>query len=188
MHKPPAPTRFPRGDVTTLASSGILKFLLIFLIATLPGCIPPSTPLPTATLLPTPTVAPTQIPTIPAIPQVAVIQGHTFRLEVADASEKRTRGLAGRAFLPQDTAMLFIYDQESPLTFWMKDTLSPLDILFLDSQGYIVDIQTMEPQPGDADSELRLYTSREPARYAIEMNAGLSERYGFTVGMLVELR
>ena len=44
--------------------------------------------------------------------------------------------------------MLFVYDAERQLSFWMKGTLIPLDILFLDSYGVVVDVQTMTPQPG----------------------------------------
>ena len=83
--------------------------------------------------------------------------------------------------------MLFIYQQECFLSFWMKDTLIPLDILFLDSGRKIVDIQTMQPEPGVPDSDLHNYTSKVPAMYAIEMNAGLPEKFGFVVGMVVEL-
>ncbi len=69
----------------------------------------------------------------------------------------------------------------------MKDTLIPLDILFLDSDGAIVNIQTMEPEPGVPDDDLRRYRSGPPARYALEMNAGLAQQLGFQVGMVAEL-
>jgi uncharacterized membrane protein (UPF0127 family) len=83
--------------------------------------------------------------------------------------------------------MLFVYQQEGSLAFWMKDTLFPLDILFLDSTRRIVDIQTMQPEPGVSDYDLHYYMSSVPAMYAIEMNTGLSEKFGFIVGMVVEL-
>ena len=69
----------------------------------------------------------------------------------------------------------------------MKDTLIPLDILFLDSDGTIVNIQTMEPEPGVPDRDLRRYSSGSPALYALEMNAGLAQQLGFQVGMVAEL-
>ena len=93
-----------------------------------------------------------------------------------------------RASLPRDAAMLFLYDREVGLAFWMKNTLIPLDILFLDSEGVIVDIQAMQPQPGVPDSQLKRYILAAPARYAIEMNAGLAEEYRLETGMRVEFR
>ena len=84
--------------------------------------------------------------------------------------------------------MLFVYEADRPLTFWMKNTLIPLDILFVDSGGLIVDIQTMQPQPGVADSNLRRYSSAAPARYAVEMNAGLADQHELAVGDQVQFR
>lgn len=81
--------------------------------------------------------------------------------------------------------MLFVFDAERQLSFWMKGTLIPLDILFLDSQGVVMDVQTMTPQPGAPDSELIVYTSAKPARYALEMNAGLAEALGIEPGAAV---
>jgi uncharacterized membrane protein (UPF0127 family) len=69
----------------------------------------------------------------------------------------------------------------------MKGTLIPLDVLWLDSAGVIVDIQTMHPQPGVPDGQLTIYRPRSPARYAIEMNAGLAERHRFQPGVKVVL-
>jgi uncharacterized membrane protein (UPF0127 family) len=83
--------------------------------------------------------------------------------------------------------MLFVFQTERVLSFWMKDTLIPLDILFLDSDGAIVNIQTMEPEPGVPDRDLRRYSSGVPALYALEMNAGLAQQLGFQVGMVAEL-
>ena len=78
--------------------------------------------------------------------------------------------------------MLFVYDAEAQLSFWMKGTLIPLDILFLDSHGVVVDVQTMTPQLGAPNSDLLTYTSARPARYALEMNAGLAEALGVVPG------
>ena len=123
-----------------------------------------------------------------AQPSLALINGYTFRLEVADDDATRGRGLAKRTFLSQDTAMLFVYPKEDRWLFWMKDTSIPLDILFLDSNRMIVDIQTMQPEPGTPDSRLRRYQSRVPALYALEINAGMAQENRFQTGMVVELR
>lgn len=130
--------------------------------------------------------SPTPQPTTIA-PTYAVINRHIFHLEIADDEASRTQGLSNRPFLPKNSAMLFILPHEEYVSFWMKDTLIPLDILFLDSSRRIIDIQTMQPEPGVPDQELRIYRSSAPAMYAIEMNAGLAKQFGFTVGMVVEI-
>lgn len=170
------------------ATWNILPFLLILVAIAQVSCVTTGIfrPTPTETLIPT--IAPTPTRFTSRTPQIAIIQGHVFRLEVADTPEKRSRGLMGRTHLPEDAAMLFVYEQEASLVFWMKDTFIPLDILFLDSNRYIVDIQAMEPKPGVSDVALPQYVSQAPAQYAIEMNVGLAARYGFKVGMLVELQ
>ena len=83
--------------------------------------------------------------------------------------------------------MIFIYDAESVRRFWMFNTLIPLDILFIDSQGTVVDIQTMVPEPGVPASELTIYESAALAQHALEVNAGAAERCGIVVGTLVTL-
>ena len=111
----------------------------------------------------------------------------TFLLEVADTGEEKARGLMNRTSLPPDRGMIFIYDAESVRRFWMLNTLIPLDILFIDGQGTVVDIQTMTPEPGVAASELTIYESAVPAQHALEVNAGAAERCGIVVGTPVTL-
>ena len=77
--------------------------------------------------------------------------------------------------------MLFVFDREEPLSFWMKNTRLPLSIAFIDKGGRIVDIQDMEP------FSLESHTSTHPARYALEMNQGWFEREGIKVGHLVKI-
>jgi hypothetical protein len=168
----------------------VLLFLLVPLLAAI-SCgggakSPTSVPSPTPTQPPTLTPSPAPQPTTIA-PPFAVINGHTFRLEIPEDEAAFYQGLGNRLSLPEDTAMLFIYPKEDRLFFWMKDMLFPLDILFLDSSQKIVDIQTMQPEPGVPDYELRSYRSSAPAMYALEMNVGLAEQFGFTVGMVIEL-
>ena len=118
----------------------------------------------------------------------ALIGGRRFQLEIADTPAQRVRGLMERSSLPEDAAMLFVFEGERRRTFWMKNTLIPLDILFLDPLGMVVDIQTMHTQIGVPNSQLIKYTSTQPARYAIEMNAGLSEELEIMVGSQIRFR
>lgn len=118
----------------------------------------------------------------------ALVTGQIFQLEVARTSSERARGLMNRTSLPEDAAMLFVYEREQYLSFWMKNTLIPLDILFLDASGVVVDVQTMQPQIGVSDDALKIYRSAQPARYALEMNAGLADASGIMPGAQVLFR
>jgi uncharacterized membrane protein (UPF0127 family) len=118
----------------------------------------------------------------------ALVGVQIFQLEVARTSSERSRGLMERTSLPEDSAMLFVYGREEYRNFWMKDTLIPLAILFLDARGVVVDVQTMHPQIGVEDGALKVYRSALPSRYALEMNAGLAEARGIEPGAQVLFR
>ena len=166
-----------------------------------PTLIP--SPTPSTTLMPSPTAMPTAIPLVTATPgptvtpapslavdldgsAEAVIGGHAFILELAATVEERRIGLSNREHLPPDGGMLFVFLKESILAFWMKDTLIPLDILFLDQDRRIVDIRTMTPQPGVPTNQLMVYRSALPAMYAVEVNAGTAAELGLAAGMVVD--
>ncbi|QIN82174.1 DUF192 domain-containing protein [Rubrobacter tropicus] len=100
------------------------------------------------------------------------------RVEIADDEGEMARGLMGRTALAEDAGMLFVYPEERELSFWMKDTLIPLSIAFMDAEGRIVDIQEMKA----LDDRPPHYTSAEPARYALEANEGFFDERGVNVG------
>lgn len=104
-------------------------------------------------------------------------------VEIADDTEEMARGLMGRTALAEDAGMLFVYPDERELSFWMKDTLIPLSIAFMDAEGRIVDIQDMRA----LDDTPPHYTSAEPARYALEVNKGFFDERGVEVGDRAEL-
>ena len=118
----------------------------------------------------------------------ALLGGHRFDIEVALTPFEIARGLMQRPSLPANAAMLFVFEREGYLSFWMRNTLIPLDILFLNAEGVVVDIQTMDTQLGALDSELQRYLSARPARYAIEMNAGLTDALEILPGAQVLFR
>ncbi len=109
------------------------------------------------------------------------IKGKAITVEVANTDEQRNRGLMYRDALPKDSGMLFVYKQELPLAFWMKNTLIPLDIAFIKADGWICDIQQMEP--GDLGS----YKAAMNAKFALEMNKGWFEANGISVGDQVQI-
>ncbi len=110
-----------------------------------------------------------------------MIKGKKIRVEVARTEEEKSQGLMFRDKLGPDEGMLFIYEREDFLSFWMKNTPLPLSIAFLDPRGKIVDIQDMEP------FDLRTHTSARAALYALEMNKGWFKKNGIRVGDVVKM-
>jgi len=104
-----------------------------------------------------------------------------LEVEIADDDRERQRGLMERTELAENAGMLFVFEQEQQLSFWMKNTLIPLSVAYIDSDGRIIDIQDMEPL--DTTS----HPSAEPARYALEVNQGFYEERGIEVGDTAEL-
>lgn len=103
-------------------------------------------------------------------------------LEVANAPEERSRGLMHRQSLPRNHGMVFVYGQAAPRTFWMKNTLVPLDIVFVAANGTVVNVAHADPQPNATDAELRRYSSDAPAKYVVEMQQGFANRTGVGPG------
>ncbi len=109
------------------------------------------------------------------------VDGIPVRVEVADSPEERRQGLMFRETLPADGGMLFVFEREQVLSFWMKDTTIPLSIAFVSRDGEIVDVQNMEPL-----DERTFHQSPRPALYALEMNRGWFGRHEVAVGDRVE--
>jgi uncharacterized protein len=109
-------------------------------------------------------------------PEGEVVQ---LRVEVADDIAKRTRGLMFREGLGENQGMLFVFSGEQRLSFWMKNTLIPLDILFFDGEGQFVSWTAMDPCEGDPCPH---YFSESLARFALEVNAGFVEEHGLKTG------
>lgn len=112
------------------------------------------------------------------------------RVEIADEPAEQAQGLMNRTSLGEDRGMLFVFEDEATRAFWMKNTLIPLSIAYIDSEGRIVDIQKMEPEGADrtvSDAQLQRYVSAKPARYALEVNQGFFEERGVSVGDTAQL-
>ena len=94
------------------------------------------------------------------------VAGHELKVEVADTDPQREQGLMYRKQLGRNDGMLFIFDEPAYQAMWMKNTLIPLSVAFLDRNGEILNILDMEPQTLDT------HMSAGPATYAIETNKG----------------
>jgi uncharacterized protein len=99
--------------------------------------------------------------------------------EIADDAAERTQGLMFRTDLPEGQGMLFVFDTVNVLSFWMRNTLIPLDILYFDDAGNFVSGTTMVPCEADPCT---VYPSGQPARYALEVPAGFLEEHQVGVG------
>ena len=112
--------------------------------------------------------------------QVPVVQlnagMHLIRAEVAADYASRMTGLMHRASMPSNAGMLFIFDEATTHCMWMKNTLLPLSVAFIDERGTIVNVEDMEPQTEDS------HCASRPARYALEMNRGWFAARGIKPG------
>ncbi len=100
-----------------------------------------------------------------------------INLRVAYSDKVQQIGLMWTGHMEENSGMIFVYDSPKYLSFWMKNTLIPLSIAFVEEDGRIESIQDMYPQPGKMDHELPLYQSNTMVKYAIETNiAWFSER------------
>lgn len=105
-----------------------------------------------------------------------------FRVELAEDGNSQAMGLMYRQELPTDSGMLFIFNEELPRAFWMKNTLIPLDILYFDRHKKLVSQQLSVPPCKNTISTCPNYPSEKPAKYVLEINAGMSQKYGFKIG------
>lgn len=101
----------------------------------------------------------------------------TYRIEVVDTYESRAQGLMGRTDLAADQGMLFVYENAGQVSFWMKDTPLPLDIIFINRRGIVCSIAA-HTTPYSLDN----IPSRCAAQTVLEVNAGQAEADGVRVG------
>ncbi|OGJ21941.1 hypothetical protein A3K73_04825 [Candidatus Pacearchaeota archaeon RBG_13_36_9] len=104
----------------------------------------------------------------------------SINAEIADTPEKIERGLMYRESLGKNEGMLFIFWEEKETNFWMKNTLIPLDMIFLNKDGEIVNI--VENAVPCNSSNCILYLSEVPVKYVIEVNAGFVKENEIEVG------
>jgi uncharacterized membrane protein (UPF0127 family) len=134
-------------------------------------------------------------PAQPLATRRVFLGGVAFELEVAADPATRERGLSGRDAVEARGGMLFVFPDDAPRSFWMRDCKVDLDIAFLDRSGRVVAAHRMrsEPprQPRETEeqylSRLRRYASLAPARFAIELRAGTLAQLGLAVGGLVDV-
>ena len=118
----------------------------------------------------------------PAGPQVT-INGSSWRVELATTAAQKYRGLSGRPDLPADRGMLFVYPSAGMLEFCMRGCLIPLDIAFISADHRVVAVHTMSVEPDLAGR--KVYSSKVPAQFALELQAGQLALAGVKLGAVV---
>jgi len=111
-------------------------------------------------------------------PQVC-ISGTCVNVEIADNQNERNFGLMFREELDEDRGMIFVYEESDTYTFWMKNTLIPLDMIWINEDNVIVHIAEAEPCKADP---CPTYGPEEPAKYILEVNQGFSQEQDINIG------
>jgi len=112
--------------------------------------------------------------------------GKTFAVEIADTREKQALGLMFRDSMPDDQGMLFIFPNQAPRSFWMKNTRIPLDIMYFDKELKMVSISA--DTPPCKITRCPSYPSKAPAMYVLELNAGAAKKLGVGEGDKLTLK
>ncbi|NTV30574.1 DUF192 domain-containing protein [candidate division WWE3 bacterium] len=110
---------------------------------------------------------------------------HTFIVEVANTPIKREEGLMNKERLDSNKGMLFTYDQPQLMTFWMKNTLIPLDLIVINNNKVVDIIESMEPCTDQ--TSCTIYKSKVSGDKAMEINGGLVEKLNIAIGDTISI-
>lgn len=108
---------------------------------------------------------------------------HKIGIEVSDEDRERAQGLMYRSHMGNDEGMIFIFPISEPQSFWMKNTKIPLDIIYVNEKNEIVKIYKMT-KPFNTTS----LPSGKNAMYVVEINGGLSDKFGISEGDIIEFK
>ena len=111
------------------------------------------------------------------LPSIRISTGmHVLQVQVAQTPEQQQIGLMFRKTMGTNDGMLFIFDEPRQQCFWMKNTLLPLSVAFIDDSGVVANIDDMKPQTLDS------HCSTKPVRFVLEMNVGWFDKRGIKAG------
>ncbi|MFA5750330.1 MAG: DUF192 domain-containing protein [Candidatus Shapirobacteria bacterium] len=110
------------------------------------------------------------------------LKNKDYQIEIARSSSQKATGLSNRKNLCSNCGMIFIFNKDGALPFWMKDTLIPLDIIWINSQGRVTDIIT-----ATEIKSLKLLQNTQPAKYVLELNANEAQKIDLKVGDIIQL-
>lgn len=111
------------------------------------------------------------------LPAIRISTGmHVLQVQVAQTPEQQQTGLMFRKTMGTNEGMLFIFDEPRQQCFWMKNTLLPLSVAFIDDSGTVANLDDMKPQTLDS------HCSTKPVRFVLEMNVGWFDKRGIKAG------
>lgn len=111
-----------------------------------------------------------------------IIGNNLLKIEIAQNDEERAKGLMFRETLGEHNGMLFVFNVERPVSFWMKNTLIPLSIAYIDKRGKILEIYDMEPHSTEPKA-----SKRSSILYALEVNQGYFQNNNISEGDYINL-
>jgi len=127
--------------------------------------------------------APQQPDQASTTPAEATSTPNTMQFEVVTTAAAQERGLGGRASIPENYGMLFVFPEDENAGFWMKDMLVPIDIIWLSDTGAILGIEdSLSPS-----TYPQAYYPPKPVEYVLETKAGEARRQGWSIGSVVPL-
>lgn len=115
----------------------------------------------------------------------ATINSHTFQIEIATTSASQQIGLSGRKSLSQDHGLLFLFDESTYHSFWMKNMQFPIDIIFINENKIISIVHNAQPAK-TANPEI--FQPESPSNAVLEINAGLAKKYALKKGDTVIIK
>ncbi len=115
---------------------------------------------------------------------IVILNNKTIYVEVADSPEEWQKGLMFRESLAENKGMLFIFPEEAPRSFWMKNTKISLGAIFISADLTVVNIETMEPCYEDP---CRTYQSQGSAKYVLEVNKDVAQQNGIVTGSKISI-
>ena len=157
----------------------------MFSVLSAAACTPNGTSSPTAA--PVTSATTTDVSSTPITRPTAILpDGFGVRIEIASDDETRARGLMYRESLPEGKGMLFFFPKVERHSFWMKNTLIPLDMIWLDTTGKVVEVvPNVPPCPGDPCPS---FGGQSPSSYVLELGAGQASKHKVTVGSSITLQ
>jgi len=158
-----------------------MRYLLLPLLLLLPACSPQAAEQSPASATPTAAVHP--VSGLPVIPLTVTSLGktHTFRVEVASTQEQQARGLMFRTEMGKDEGMIFPYDPPRVLSFWMKNTVLSLDLVFIGPDHRVINVAANAVPYSEAS-----IVSDAPAIATLELNAGRAAELNIVPGATVD--
>lgn len=116
------------------------------------------------------------------------IGGIEVKVDVAKTPKEKAKGLSGKSGLDENEGMLFVFEEDTYNSFWMKDMNFAIDIIWInDSKVTYISRSVPPPEPGTPDNELKLYSPSGPYDTVLEVNAGFSDRHNINIGDEIDL-